>query len=84
MIREHLLQELLAEYAHAAWSGWMQYMFSKSMLHADGSVTIPASLVQRWTRQMNTLYKDLPEVEQRSDLEEAEKMIRIFMKLLGE
>ena len=70
-------REQLALYAHEAWSGWMVYLFSKSKKNEDGSVTIPKSLVDRWTRQMKTDYSKLPESEQNSDLDEADKMIAI-------
>ncbi len=70
-------REQLAAYAHEAWSGWMRYMFDKSTTNDDGSVTIPAQLVERWTRQMETNYYSLPESEQKSDLDEADKMLEI-------
>ena len=71
-------RERLAEYAHEAWSGWMQYMFSKSIQQAGGRVTIPARLVERWTREMNTEYAALPEGEKASDRDEADKMLAIM------
>jgi len=71
--------EQLAAYAHEAWSGWMKYLFQKSPTNPDGSVTIPVELVERWKRQMNTAYEDLPEKEKESDREEALKMMRIFL-----
>ena len=71
-------REKLAEYAHAAWAGWMKYLFEKSSCHEDGSVTIPPDLVERWQRQASTLYADLPANEQASDLEEADKMLTIM------
>ena len=69
--------EKLAEYAHDAWSGWMDYMFKKSE-HNDGSVIIPKELAERWARQAGTAYKDLPENEKESDREEARRMISIM------
>ena len=71
------LVDALADYAHEAWSGWMKYLFSKSTLNEDGSVTIPKELVDRWTRQMNTNYYRLSEQEQESDKVEARKMLEI-------
>ena len=68
-------REQFAEYAHDAWAGWMSYLFSKSTKNEDGTVTIPAWAVERWTRQMNTQYWDLPEEEKNSDREEADKII---------
>ena len=73
-----MLTEKLAEYAHEAWSGWMRYLFSVSTVNSDGSVTIPASMARRWTRQMNTPYQMLSSSKQRSDIVEAEKMLEIM------
>jgi len=73
-----LLREPLAEYAHGAWSGWMRYLFGKSTRNADGTVTIPAWAVERWTRQVETRYADLPENEKDSDRTEADSMIGIM------
>jgi hypothetical protein len=72
------LTRKLAEYAHEAWSKWMKYMFDKSEINEDGTMTIPADLVERWARQSNTPYKDLPADEQLSDVAEAHKMIAVF------
>lgn len=69
--------EHLADYAHAAWSHWMKYLFSKSIHQPDGSVLIPADLVQRWQRQMNTPYRELSEQEKESDRNQARRILRI-------
>jgi hypothetical protein len=50
----------------------MRYLFSKSVRNGDGSVTIPASLVARWERQMKTPYLRLSETEKQSDRQEAD------------
>lgn len=71
------LRVKLAAYAHSAWSGWMKYMFSKCHLNDDGSMTIPSDSVERWTRQMNTDYYDLPISERESDLKEADQILDI-------
>lgn len=73
-------REALAEYAHEAWAGWMKYMFGKSTESSMGYVEIPAELVQRWQRQMNTPYSELPENEKESDRAEADKMLAILEK----
>jgi hypothetical protein len=81
-------REVLAEYAHDAWSGWMKYLFSKgeyrwveSPIESHGKVErvwiMPAWAVERWARQMNTPYADLPEEEKKSDREEADRMLAI-------
>lgn len=78
-MNERETRELLAEYAHdSAWSGWMRYMFSKGAMNHDGSWTMPAWAVERWTRQMNTRYADLSEGEKVSDRDEADKMLAIM------
>ena len=74
------ITERLAEYAHKAWAGWMDYLFEKSTKNDDGSVTIPASLVERWKRQAQTPYTELPESEKESDRKEADTMMEIIIK----
>lgn len=81
---EYDMRDELAEYAHAAWSGWMRYMFSKCSSTEEGELLIPPWAVARWTRQMSTPYKELPLREQMSDLDEADKMIAIVDKWSGE
>lgn len=73
------VRERLAEYAHEAWSGWMDYLFSKCLNGTviEGSAVLPPEFVQRWTRQANTPYADLPENEKASDRAEADKMMAI-------
>ena len=71
------LRESLAAYAHASWTGWMRYLFSKGTLNNDGSFTIPPDLVKRWGRQMDTPYADLPESEKASDRTEADRMLSV-------
>ena len=73
-----IIREMLSAYAHKTWSGWMKYMFGKSIVNEDGSITIPANLVARWTRQSNTVYSMLPEAEKLSDRAEADVMLEIF------
>jgi hypothetical protein len=75
--KELALRERLARYAHEAWMGWMKYMFSKCVHNPDGTLTIPAPLVERWTRQMKTPYFSLPEEERESDRAEARKIMEI-------
>lgn len=80
--------EKIAELAHDVWAEWMKYMFSKcheetsdSELHSKdlfnrtGNLIIPKELVDRWKRQMNTPYQELPENEKKSDQLLAERYI---------
>lgn len=77
------VRETLAEYAHSAWSRWMTYLFEKSYRSNHGEIEIPKSLVERWQRQMNTPYADLPESEKNSDRKEADKMLAIVAAYLA-
>lgn len=74
-------REALADYAHKAWAGWMEYMFSKSVRTIAGSIVIPPDLVERWERQCATAYEALPSHEQHSDREEADRMLAIIAQL---
>ncbi|MCL4863980.1 MAG: hypothetical protein KJZ93_31520 [Caldilineaceae bacterium] len=77
---EQELREALAAYAHEAWSGWMKYMIDvkRGWPDAYGGWTIAAESLERWRRQMNTDYADLPESEKASDRAEADKMLAII------
>lgn len=80
------VREQLADYAHEAWSGWMKYLFAKceyieEMDDPRGALAIPAWAVERWMRQMQTRYADLPESEKASDRDEADKMLAIVGRL---
>ena len=77
---KQMTREQLADYAHKAWSGWMDYLFSNSVLNDEGTVTIPKDLVDRWKRQIDTDYADLSDKEQSSDLKEADKILDIVKK----
>lgn len=70
--------EKLSEYAHTAWSGWIQYMFSKCVVNEDGSLTIPKWAVERWTRQATTPYAKLPLQEKESDKHEARTILTLL------
>jgi len=75
------LREVLAERAHESWSHWMEYLFSTCTHDDNGSMTIPSTKVDHWTRQMNTIYDDLSEKEKESDRQEADKTLIALKKL---
>ena len=72
------LREKLAQYAHEAWSGWMDYLFTKGTYSEGGTFTINDISTSRWMRQSTTQYCDLPENEKASDRDEADKIIGLF------
>jgi len=67
----------IAGLQHEIWSYWMQYLFEVSTQNKDGTVTIPADKVKRWKRQMSVKYSELSDDEQKSDLEQARKVMNL-------
>lgn len=63
--------EILAAVEHERWARWQSWVHAASHRNADGSLTIPASLVERWERQIATRYDKLSEAEKESDRTEA-------------
>lgn len=74
------LLDVLGAQAHTSWSGWMKYLFKQTEHNPKKltEVTLPKESVERWDRQMNTDYDDLPEDEQRSDRAEAIDIINVL------
>lgn len=72
------LREALAALAHDQWSGWTKYMFSKTSPTGEAGESIPLALVERWKRQMQTPYADLPDSEKESDRTEADRVIALL------
>jgi hypothetical protein len=75
---EKAMREQLSSLMHEIWSGWIEYMIKVSTSNPDGTITIPADKVERWKRQRQTQYKDLPEAERNSDKVEADKVLALF------
>ena len=71
------LRERLAAYAHGAWAHWMKYMLGGPRT-IDGDFVIPKERVDRWVRQMNTEYADLPAEEKPSDRHQADKILEVL------
>lgn len=83
------LTEQLADKEHASWSRWMNYLFSKckqvpfegtnnANLFAQRDLIIPAELVERWQRQIDTPYAELSEREKQSDRDEVAHILPII------
>jgi hypothetical protein len=77
------LREQLAALAHEQWSGWMRYLFGRTWAERNnageiGAVIIAKSDAERWMRQMETPYAELPEEEKESDRVEADKVLALI------
>ena len=75
------LIEQLAALSHEQWSGWMRYLFGKSIARDDGATIIPRDSSERWLRQMNTPYSRLPEEEKDSDRTEAKRVLELLERV---
>ncbi len=69
------LMEELAAIEHERWAHWQRYVHSQCVPGGDGSLTIPAGLVLRWTEQITTAYADLTEAEKESDREQVRRYL---------
>ncbi len=75
---EEKIREDVAGLCHEQWSGWMRYLFRFGTQNDNGTFTMDADKVARWTRQMETSYADLSGPEQESDRKEADKFYRVI------
>ncbi|HEU5013946.1 MAG TPA: hypothetical protein VFT66_15605 [Roseiflexaceae bacterium] len=77
------LREALAQFIHdEQWTGWMRYFTNKCERNSDGSLTVPAGYIAALERQMNTSYSELPEAEQDSDRNEADRILAILRPII--
>ena len=78
LLKLQSLMEKLADAEHERWSHWQRYLHSKCERTDDGSLVIPAHLVERWETQMNTPYSVLSEEEKESDREQVRRYLPII------
>lgn len=74
--------EMLASLEHARWSHWQEYLHNQCIANPDGSLTIPAPLVDRWTKQIKTPYASLSSEEKESDREQIRPFIDALDRIL--
>jgi len=78
------LIDSLAAIEHDRWSHWQEYLHAQCRPNDDGSLTIPADLVARWTKQMSTPYASLSPGEKESDREQVRRYIPVIESALTE
>jgi hypothetical protein len=76
------LIEKLAAVEHERWSHWQRYMHERGVGQPDGSLLIPADLVRRWQKQIDTPYTQLSEKEKESDREQVRKYMPLIVQAL--
>lgn len=72
----------LAAVEHERWAHWQRYLHDQCEVRADGSLVIPAELVQRWEDQIGTPYADLSAEEQLSDQEQVLKYLPVVIEAI--
>ena len=72
------LLEQLAAIEHERWAHWQRYMHEKGNRQHDGSLTLPADLVIKWDRLINTPYEQLTEKERESDREQVRRYLPLI------
>ena len=78
------LIEQLAAVEHERWSHWQRYVHSKCIRQPDGSLLLPANLVARWEKQIDTKYAELDDQERESDREQVRKYLPLIASALAE
>lgn len=76
--------EDLAQIEHERWSHWQEYLHSKGHQQSDGSLLIPANLVEQWKRQIATPYAGLSEKEKESDRDQVMRYLPRIIAALKE
>lgn len=67
--------EKLAALEHERWAHWQRYMHDQGARQPDGGLLLPADLVARWERQIETPYSALSEKEKESDREQVRRYL---------
>ena len=76
------LLDTLADIEHSRWAKWQRYLHSKATKQPDGALLIPAELVKRWERQIETPYHSLSEQEKDSDRDQVREYLPIIKQAL--
>ena len=76
--------DALAAIEHERWSHWQRYMHDKGKVQPDGSLLIPADLVQRWERQIDTPFPSLSEAEKESDRDQVRRYLSTIVEAIAD
>jgi len=84
VLESEQLVEQLAAIEHARWAHWQRYVHDQCEPQENGSLVIPADLVERWEAQIETPYADLTEREKDSDREQVQKYLPTVIEALSQ
>ena len=76
------LTDSLAAIEHERWSHWQKHVHDNGTHQKDGSLILPAELVERWKRQIETPFTELTEAEKESDREQVRKYLPLIKNAL--
>ncbi len=74
------LRDDLAAVQHEIWSHWMKYLRSQGKYVGDHFL-LDGDDMEKWMKQTATPYSELSEKEQRSDREQADKVILVLARV---
>lgn len=72
----------LAAVEHERWAHWQQYLHDRCQRTDNGSLVIPAELVERWSAQIATPYTELSEAERESDRVQVRRYLPLIIEAL--
>lgn len=84
IVISELMTERLAEIEHDRWAHWQKYLHGMGVRNIDGSMTLPANLVEKWTRLIETPYSNLSEDERKSDREQVKRYLPELRNILAQ
>lgn len=79
---EHSIDRLAAV-EHERWAHWQRYMHEKGTRLDDGSLVLPAELIERWDEQIAKPFHALSPEEQESDREQVRRYVPLMAELLS-
>lgn len=76
------LTDALAAVEHERWSHWQRFVHDTATRQPDGSLLLPAELVEKWERQISTPFHRLSEAERDSDREQVKRYLPLVKAAL--
>lgn len=77
------LLERLASIEHERWSHWQKFMHERGQRLPDGSLLLPADLIAKWDRLIDTPYSQLTDKEQESDRDQVRRYLPTIVEGLS-
>lgn len=72
------LLEELASIEHERWAHWQSFMHEQGERQPDGCLVLPAELVAKWDRLINTPYTKLTDKEKQSDRDQVRRYLPVI------